>query len=161
MTDTTTPATAEPQTPPEEISSAPSSTPTEPQATEQSSNREAAKYRTQLRETETERDELRASLTQTRTELVRAAVADYKIGSSRFNIDALEDAGLDVDAIFTDGRLDAEALSAQMTALHESKPYMFNEPKLGNIAPREGATVRNASTRSSSGWQAAFKPETA
>lgn len=122
-------------------------------------NREAAKYRRQLRDTEAQRDELSASLTQARTELLRAAVAEYKIGNSRFNTAALEDAGLDVNAIFTEGRINTEALDTQMTALHETKPYMFTEPKHGNIAPREGGTVRNAG-KTSTGWQTAFSPET-
>lgn len=133
----------------------------EPQGSDQNSNKEAAKYRTKLRDAEAERDGLRTSLTQARTELMRAAVTGYKIGNAQFNTDALEDAGLDIDAIFADGRLDLEALGAQMTALHESKPYMFTEPKLGNVAPREGATVRHAGSRASAQWQAAFTPETA
>lgn len=122
-------------------------------------NKEAARYRTKLREAEAERDGLRASLTQARTELMRAAVTGYKIGNARFNTDALDDAGLDADAIFASGKLDPEVLSAQMTALHESKPYMFAEPKQGNIAPREGATVRDAGSRATAEWRAAFAPE--
>lgn len=130
--------------------------PTPEEAT--SPNREAAKYRRQAREAEAERDTLRGELTAARTEILRTAVTGYKIGADLFNGAALDDAGIDTDAIFTDGKLDTGKLEAEMSALQQSRPYMFTRPRFGNIAPREGRAVNTGERRD--GWKLAFSPGT-
>lgn len=94
--------------------------------------REAAKYRRQLRDTETERDTLRESLRTARSEILRAHLTGHAIGGKQFNLDALQDAGIDTDEIFTNGgTLDPEAFETLMSGLLEHKPYMFTElPKI-------------------------------
>ncbi|KUF06767.1 hypothetical protein [Leucobacter sp. G161] len=118
-TDTTTEATLEPPT-------------TETPDDTSKPGREAAKYRRQLRDTETERDTLKNSLHAARTELLRAHLTAHAIGGKQFNLDALQDAGIDTEEIFTNGgTLDPEAFETLMSGLLEHKPYMFTElPKI-------------------------------
>lgn len=135
--------------------------PEEPEKPEESGNREAAKYRRQLRDAEAERDQLRTDLTVAREQILRHAVEQAKVGRASFNMDAYDDAALTVAEFFENGTLDSEKLAAHLNGLHESKPYLFTEPRLGNMAPREGSTVRDTGSRASAQWQAAFMPETA
>ena len=119
-------------------------------------NREAAKYRRQLRDTETERDSLRTALTSARTEILRAAVTGYKIDGNTFNADALDDAGIDVEEVFgDDGRLDQDNLDAAMAAIADDKPYMFAPPQR-MIIPSEG---RAPATSDPNNWTDAFAPK--
>lgn len=74
-------------------------------------NREAAKWRTQLRATEAERDELRAALDVAHTEIVETIVAD------RITLGALEKlSGNTVTDFFDDGILDRDRLDKAIDA---------------------------------------------
>lgn len=71
--------------------------------------REAARYRTQLRAAETERDSLAATLRTARQEMVEGVVELQKP-------DALWAAGVDVDDLFDDqGRMDRDKIRAAVT----------------------------------------------
>lgn len=120
------------------------------------SNREAAKYRRQLRETEQKLESVTAALTIARGELLRSNLSDYRVGKLTFNVDAFADAGLDVDALFgEDGQIATEAVDAAMTGLLESRPYMFTEPQR-LIVPNEGNIPDNS--KFGDAWKDAFKP---
>lgn len=117
---------------------------------------EAAKYRRQLRDTEAERDTLRESLRAARGELLRAALDGYQVGNTTFNMDALPDAGLDTDALFTpEGTLNSDALTEHMTELATSKPYMFSPPERTYIP----AGVEQDELRRALGFDTAFTPK--
>lgn len=119
-------------------------------------NNEAAKYRRQLRDTETERDTLRDSLRAARTELLRSALDGYQVANTTFNLDALSDAGLDTDALFTpEGTLNQDALTETMTELATAKPYMFSPPERTYIP----AGAEQDELKRALGFDTAFTPK--
>lgn len=120
-------------------------------------NREAAKYRRQLREVEQRAEALEASLASARAQIIKHSTTDYRVGADTFNTDALADANLDTAALFTeDGNLDTEALDAALQQLHTDKPYFFAPPqKL--IVPNEGNSPTDVTDLAT--WEAAFAPK--
>ena len=141
----------------EVIESTTDNTTTETLVEPESGNREAAKYRRQLRDTETNLETARAALTAARTELVRNAVTGQKVGGNTFNLEAFDDAGIDPDTLFMeDGKLNTEAITETMTALAESSPYLFTPPQR-MIIPNEGNSPDN--TTNVDNWQGAFAPK--
>ena len=118
-------------------------------------NREAAKYRRQLRDAETQLETIQAALTAARGELLENAVTGYKVGRDTFNIIALNDAGLDPNALFDDrGKLNMAAVAESMQSLAVSHPYMFTAEQRLHI-PNEGKSPSGST--SVDAWQGAFQ----
>lgn len=113
--------------------------------------REAKKYRLKLRETEAERDTLTAGLTAARRQLVQQHLAHSK---SELDPAAIDDAGIDIATLFTDGTLDQETLNQQMEKARETKPYLFATNRL--YVPGEGGRPKNTTAPNS--FANAFKP---
>lgn len=119
-------------------------------------SREAAKYRTQLRATETQLADAKAALTAARAQIVTTSLAGHKVGADTFNAAAMSDSGIDPDTLFDeDGTLNQEALDTTMQELHAAKPYLFTPPQKLHI-PQEGKSPEHLT---SSSWQNAFSPE--
>jgi hypothetical protein len=108
-------------------------------------NTEAKRYRLRLREVEAERDDLAAKLSTARTaELDRLAgskLADeqgpeYALRDSE---DLLRYTGHDVDHYLTeDGQIDADAVTADLRALHGERPHLFAVDPVGPYVPDQG-----------------------
>ena len=152
MTDNTTnedviDITNEPVTASQEAPAAPEpdETPDDPRG-----NREAAKYRKQLRETESERDGLRAALT-----AARLAVLSTHKAASQIAPTALVEAFTDPNAMFNpDGTVNSDAITAHLQQLRADKPHMFAPARM--IIPSEG---NSPSSHDGSGWVGAFGPK--
>lgn len=113
-------------------------------------NREAAKYRKQLRETETERDDLRAALT-----AARLAVLSGHKSASQIAPTALAEAFTDPNAMFSpDGTVNSDAIAAHLQQLRAEKPHMFAPARM--IVPSEG---NSPSSHAGDGWAGAFGPK--
>lgn len=108
--------------------------------TEQAPNREAAKYRTRLRETEAERDTLRQTLaTMRRAEVERIASTTLR------NPAGLWAAGTELDALLTEaGDVDPEKVQAAASGAIEALG-LAPRPD-GMIVPAEGNLTRPATT---------------
>lgn len=130
MTDTTEPTTPDAETPAET-----------PQETDQAtnSNREAAKYRKQLREAESERDAAHALIADARRELLAAKLpqVEHVIGEGNSTCrvghlrpEALDDAGIELDALFDGMSINEDKLRAELTRVYETKPYLFIPPRM-------------------------------
>jgi len=90
----------------------------EPEAGGNDPNREAAKYRRKLRETEQERDQLRERLDATHRGLVEQQAADlFADPSDLFHAASLDDMRGD------DGLIDTEKASAEMERVLAEKPH--------------------------------------
>lgn len=125
--------------------------------TEHRNGREAAKYRRQLRDTEQQLEAAQAALTAARGQILRTALTGHKIDRDTFNVDALEDSGLDPAELFNeDGALDQDAVDTAMQQLHETKPYLFTPPTR-LVIPNEGMSPEQQSPAKT--WQDAFAPE--
>lgn len=143
---TTTDETQTPTTPTEDstlrdpatIDQAPEQTVEEPQ--QERPEREAAKYRRQLREAEGERDTLRSSLAATQTALVTSLLAhevrlpDQTDGNftAKGNLVTLRNAddlftlgGVTAEELFVDGALDTEKLHTTLADLSTRRPELF------------------------------------
>src|SRR5690606_14650331 len=84
-------------------------------------NREAAKYRRQLREVEAERDELRQALTTARATIL-AGIADRSVAPG-----VSAELFPDPDAYFSaDGTVNRAALDATIQQAREARPYLFH-----------------------------------
>lgn len=107
-------------------------TPTEaPEQSEapENGNREAAKYRRQLRDVQQQLEANQTHLDKARSRILKGALDGFKVGGKTFNTEALKDSGIDTAALFDeDGELNTEALETTMTALAQEKPYMFSPP---------------------------------
>jgi hypothetical protein len=90
-------------------------------ADETSPNKEAAKYRTRLRETETERDRLAGIVSTMQTREVERLAGDVLANGA----DLLELGGIDLaDLLDDDGRPDAEKVEAAARTILETRPYL-------------------------------------
>jgi hypothetical protein len=127
MTEPTTPTDTAPSPPPPEAVADPvENTTTEPSEADnpdrQRAAREAAKYRTQLRETEAERDTLRAEVDTYRSrEVVRLAKDSGLIEPE----DLLKQVPL-ADMV-VDGAIDPQLVQTAITGLRESRPQWFDD----------------------------------
>lgn len=137
MAEQTEPATAEPA--PVDPSSAPAaatepadgtSEPTdttdaaETDEQEPSPNREAAKYRRELRDTQSERDALQARIDQQ-----DRAAAETLAGQQLASADDLWRYGVELDSLRgDDGSLDPEKVTAAVTELATARPYLAGVP---------------------------------
>ena len=96
--------------------------------------RDAAKYRRQLRETESERDSLAGNVDSLRRQIVSSNMPKH----SQLNVDALWATGRTPAEMFTpDGAFDAEKLTAAMQELHGRFGIRMGPP-LPEPIPRSG-----------------------
>lgn len=98
-------------------------------ATPDKANREAARYRTQLRETESERDGLRGQLdVLRRAEVTRLAGAQLADGADLFRHTDAELATF----LAEDGTVDAAKVTEAVKALAADRPYLTGRRFLGS-----------------------------
>ncbi|GAB2562824.1 hypothetical protein [Leucobacter ruminantium] len=113
----------------------------ESESTPTRASSEAAKYRRQLRATETERDQLRNELDQARRMLLARDLDKHTISSAdgtlKLHPAALADVTLP-SAAFTGLTIDTNAVKAFFEELYEAKPYMFHKAgeELRSMQPR-------------------------
>ena len=155
--DTTTDAAELPDTDAQETTgqTAGSDTPDEAPVTqdagedESRGNREAAKYRRQLRDVEAERDALRGQLTAARAELL-AQVPGLRIAEG-----AHGEVFSEPDAMFSDdGSLNRAAIDAHVATLRTERPYLFDMQRL--YIPAEGRQPESHAVPRD--WKDAFGP---
>lgn len=109
----------------------------ENQDTGSNPNREAAKYRRQLRDTEAERDALAEQLTAAKQQILRnmleedssvRVTSDSREKTVQFNTEATSDT--DLEALATEGEpLTRATLNQHLQQLYEVKPWLFKEPE--------------------------------
>lgn len=119
-------------------------------ADENRGNREAAKYRTRLRETETERDGLAERIQGLQTlELHRLA---GKL------LAAPEDIGLSgkalADYLTPEGWVDREAVTAAAASVIETRPGLAKNPVERLLDPSQGSGNTNGHIKSTPSWSA-------
>lgn len=89
-------------------------------------SREAAKYRTRLRETEAERDNLTTLLTKARRSMVgKADAMNVVIDSGRVDLLAMLTDEQISEMFSDDGELDGDALAAAIKEITDAKPYFL------------------------------------
>ena len=112
-----------------------SSTETEPTDT---GNREAAKYRRQLREAEAERDQLRSTIDAMRRRAIEdIAARDHRVAKP----EALWNAGADLtEMLADDGQLNLDAVNGWITASVEE--LGLAQKRSGPYVSREGSNPR-------------------
>lgn len=86
-------------------------------------SREAAKYRVQLREAETERDGLRAELDSMRRATLTAALSNHMDAAAAKDVTGAM-TGDELTALFRDGAPDPKAVAQYAAAQIEAHPYM-------------------------------------
>lgn len=137
----------------------------EPPMVEAKGNREAAKYRTQLRDAEQQLEASQAALTASRDQLLKIAVKHFRFGTTRFETlnspsfreEAFDDVEFEHDKLFTDtGLLDHEALAQKLAEVYEAKPHYFQLAR-GPYVPNEGLSPDNRGR--GNGFQEAFRPK--
>lgn len=153
MTEQTTDETTDEQTVDTEQETAPR-TDTEQETTEQDTTtkpgKEAAKYRTRLRETEAERDTVREQMTTLRRQVAEGASGLAKPA-------ALWAAGADPADLFTDdGQLDPDALSA---AVDQARETLGVERKPATPKPDMTQGSQSNAVIFHDPWQQAFTPQ--
>ncbi|OLT46937.1 hypothetical protein BJF85_00225 [Saccharomonospora sp. CUA-673] len=116
-------------------------------------NREAAKYRKQLREVEAERDRLAGKLEQMhRAEIRRAAEGARMHDPDDFTVDDV------AELLNDDGDVDGDKVAQRLDALRESKQHLFQPPP----SPKDfGGGERGADITGGDGnttWDKALKP---
>lgn len=152
--------TSEPGASPEDVSGASpevddTSTIDDTPDTGNNPNREAAKYRRQLRDVEAERDTLSEQLAAARQEMLNTAALNWRAGAGSIHPEALDQAGLTPEGFFDDaGKLDEAALDERMTELKQQYRHMF-QPH-GLYVPNEGRSPSNQELGNA--WEEAFKP---
>lgn len=113
-------------------------------------NREAAKYRKQLRDAEQQRDTLRTQLTASR---ISVLASSKELSSSGMHPEAHIEAFAEPDSFFTDdGQINKAAVQARLAELRKEKPYLFTRM----IIPNEGKAPANSGN--SDAFETAFKP---
>ncbi|MEU7764355.1 hypothetical protein AB0B25_04450 [Nocardia sp. NPDC049190] len=153
MTDTTPTAEATEQTDPTtEQHQAPDTEAAETDAEHQTGNREAAKYRRQLRDTEAERDSLRERVTTYERAEVERLVADHLADPADLWV-----SGVELDALRgKDGAIDQDKVKTAVAELLEQRPHW--QKRLKPLAPPaslvSGAT--GTSDRLGTSWSDAF-----
>lgn len=107
------------------------------------SNKEAAKYRRQLRETEAERDALREHLSTARGGMLTTLVDGLRVKSSQqLHPTAHAEVFTDPNAYFNDdGTVNEAAVTAKLEETYESHPHYFHRNLTGTgIIPNVGGT---------------------
>lgn len=130
-------------------------------------NREAAKYRKQLREAEAARDAALELVEPARRALLAAALRNIEhitvteTPNSTTNMhhghlrpEALDDAGIDVAAMFDGMTVNEDRVREELKRVYEAKPYLFAAPPM--IVPNEGRGYGGTYTP---GFEAAFSPD--
>lgn len=143
-------------------------------------NREAAKYRRQLRDVEVERDELRGALEAARREIVSSAMRSVAVSRwsagelGRTDADTVpikaqsiaetalaEAIPQDIGEMFVNGALDQEKIADYVFQTYADRPHLFT-PSRGNapVVPAMGGTTFS---RESAGgdFASAFRPSVA
>jgi hypothetical protein len=118
-------------------------------------SREAASYRRRLRETETERDDLRTRLERyERAEVERfASDAGLQVASDVWQF------GAQLDALRTeDGAIDAEAVSGLVGEIVKDRPGLQARPE-GDLGIGRGAAAAGTRIEQPVGLSALLKPE--
>lgn len=140
-------------------------------------NREAAKYRRQLREVELERDELRGALEGARRDLVVSAIRSQKISKSRATELGREDAAemptfpqviaetaiadalpQDLSTLFVDGALDQTKVAEHVYDTYATRPHLFAHSQGSAPVVPAMKGVTHGSEGASKGFTSAFKP---
>lgn len=126
------------------------------QKPEQKPDREAAKYRTQLRETESDRDAIRDRLDRLqRTEAARIA-ADGNRGLLNGE-DLFAIGGVELDAIRNDdGDLDPTKIAAAAEDLRKERPYLGKQPKKDYGAGHRDGAPTGSQGETKTSWQEAI-----
>ncbi|ONM47168.1 hypothetical protein [Nocardia donostiensis] len=124
---------------------------TESDTEQQSGNREAAKYRRQLRDTETERDQLRERVTAYERAEVERLVADHLADPADLWV-----AGTELDALRgKGGAVDPEKVKAAVAELLEQRPHWRkHRPPIAPPASLVSGLGRELERRTS--WKSAF-----
>ena len=122
--------------------------------------RDAARYRTQLREREAELAAARTLLEAARGEILRAAISEVHVGSSIVRAEAVEDvvAGLELGSLFdAAGRLDAGQLAEAVEQFGAAHPYALEtDPERRLVVPGQG---RSSEYPKGASWSEAFGPK--
>lgn len=108
---------------------------------ESTPNREAARYRTQLRESQAETEALRGQVrAMQRAELERVATSGDGIRLHRASDIWPDDAGTDLSELLDeDGRIDADAVRGVIEAATADRPYLRADIKVRRSDPSQGA----------------------
>jgi len=152
------------------VTATPEAASTEPAAPHQEggAGREAAKYRTQLREAEGARDALAGQLSSTRRALAERVLTggvdiDGKTLRPTVVGDLFDLAGIDVATLYgEDGALDSDALTEAARGLHATRPQLFESalrPNVGPYVPPEGSAPNGALGEGGMTWAKALRPE--
>lgn len=136
--------------------------------------REAARYRTKLREVEAERDSLTEALSSARKELIQGAIQEFRVrarvagnglgvsyGNYGVASTAVADAmPADVDSFFPEGTLDQSALDAHITGLYESRPHLFERAfdRNGLVVESQRGGEWSNPPAGKKGFESAFSP---
>jgi len=122
-------------------------TPETPEPVKDDAGKEAAKYRRQLREAEAERDGLRTAM----TNLQRQQVEDIARREHHLSVPAaVWKAGVEVQSLLgADGALDADLVSAAITAAVTDLGLRVNKPSGLPAAPNAG---RESTSKTGPTW---------
>lgn len=122
----------------------------EPEETAEDSNREAAKYRRRLRDTEADRDRLA-----TQVEALQRAEIDRLATAEGIKPEALWASGANLaEMLTTDGTVDPDRVTIAANAAEQT--LGLNRRRRGNHVPAEGRQVAHALPKRS--FADAFKP---
>lgn len=134
MTETTTTPEAEQAEPNPESTIEPEEVPDDPRG-----NREAAKYRKQLRDAQAELEGVQGRLAAAQSALLAQEAGNLRVMKSmQIRPEAVRE--LDAGSVFgQDGQIDTTALQAQLDAVYADRPYLFARNLNGTmIIPSEG-----------------------
>ena len=132
-------------------------------------NKEAAKYRRQLREAEAERDAAQTLIADARRQLLMSKLPTVEHAETTTDLagntstahhgtlraEALGDSGIDINDVFDGMTVNEDKLRSELAKIYEEKPYLFVAPRM--IVPNEG--TGNDSLNARRGFTAAFSPE--
>lgn len=119
-------------------------------------NKEAAKYRTRLRETEATLEQARAQLAGAQKALLASTVSGMRVKTTmQLHPDALDE--LHTEGLFgTDGTPDTKAIQSKLNALYDEREYLFRKNLDGTmVIPTVGKTP-DTYPRVNESWQGAF-----
>lgn len=114
-------------------------------------NREAAKYRTRLREVEAERDALKARVDAMTRKQIEGVIGDkLHRPDDFFEVDG----GVAIDDLIAeDGTVDEAKVSTRLATITETRPHLIKPaPKVDSAAPSRGAAEEGKTT-----WQDALQ----
>lgn len=123
----------------------------DPESDPEPQSRREARYRTQLRETEAERDTLRATVESMQRREVERLAADHITKPA-----ALWTAGTELAALLTDtGAVDPEKVATAAADARDQLGLEHPQAKRGPVVPREGTSYGRESAGNT--WENAFR----